>query len=72
MSEKKYIFDLRVGCVAVYEGPKRNCLSLPLEAFLYYRNGSQDENGDWQIDQKYIDEAKMIADALNKQQGIKR
>jgi hypothetical protein len=72
MSEKKYIFDLRVGCVAVYEVPKLNCLSLPREAFLYYRNGSQDENGDWQVDQKYINEAKMIANALNKQQETKR
>ncbi len=65
---KDIIVDIRVGCVAVYKGPKQNCLdgiSLRADTY-YYRGGKWDEKiGAWVIKKRHVWAAKIIAAAIN-------
>ena len=59
-----FIYDVRVGCVAVYQAPKRNCLEGIGNAAIYYRRGTWDEEA-WDMPIEYLNEAKMVCQALN-------
>jgi len=52
--------DIRVGCVAVYSGPIRNCLVSPEETFIYYRGGKYIDSN-WTIDQQHEIDAKFLS-----------
>jgi len=59
-----FVYDERVGCVAVYRGPKWNCLEGIGDAAIYYRHGTWDGNA-WDVPIEYLNEAKMVCQALN-------
>ncbi len=49
-----WVYDERVGCVGVYDGEKRNCLSMPSDSFIFYRHGEYvvppgEEHGHWTV-----------------------
>lgn len=63
-------YDERVGCVAVYAGPKLNCLSGSNRFAIYYRSGKpvMDDNDlqtGWLIPARYIANAHFIVLACN-------
>ncbi len=67
MTEQPYIVDARVGCVAVYRGPMRECLSDGREDdFVFYRQGKRDGFcGAWQLPSEAVREAHTVCDRLN-------
>ena len=63
------IVDIRVGCIAVYEGPKLNCLDgisyyggMPM---VYYHRGGKMVNGVWTVKRRHIIIARLIGFILN-------
>lgn len=63
---QKYICDIRVGCVAVYQEPKVNCID-EAENVIYSKVGKYDQkNQKWELEKGSILAAKKIADELNK------
>ena len=70
MNRKAYVFDVRDGCVAVYEEPVRNCLALSRESFKYYADGKYGLNG-WEVSAKKIKRAKTICEWLNSKSTLK-
>lgn len=63
MSE--WIVDERSGCVAVYRAPMVDCLDRDSSFFEFYAHGTVVEGGGWELDPKYVEAAKMIAQVLN-------
>ncbi len=59
-----FIYDERVGCVAVYRGPKLNCLDGIGDAAIYYQYGTWDGN-QWNVAEEYLKEAQKVCQALN-------
>ena len=59
-----YICDVRVGCVAVYEEPKRDCLSLPMSSFAFYTYGKQ-AGSSWDVPAWRVREAQIVCSLLN-------
>lgn len=59
-----FVYDVRVGCVAVYRRPKRNCLEGIGNTAIYYRHGTWDGEA-WNVPIEYLNEAKMVCQALN-------
>ncbi len=69
-TEPPWNYDERVGCVAVYIGPKRNCLDSPRGAFVAYQHGSYreadrgtTESSSWTIPTSVCRDYKFIAHA---------
>lgn len=67
MAKDEYICDERVGCVAVYKGPRRNCLSgiTCSDDCVFYREGTYEPGTGWTVEESDIEEARRIADGLN-------
>jgi hypothetical protein len=63
--DKKYILDIRGGCLAIYQPPMRNCLSYPKGAFVFYQRGKYSLDTYWNIPKYRITEAKMVYFLLN-------
>jgi len=68
-----WIYDERVGCVAVYAGERRKCLSSPPEAFIFYRGFSRKgtEVGDWLRDDAACELAARLVDDHNSKLPVK-
>ena len=67
-----YIFDKRGGCVAVYEAPERNCLSLPMSAFTFYNHGKYSPVSGWNVPAWRVREAQIVCEWLNSSRPTKR
>ena len=65
----RVIVDIRIGCVAVYEGPKLNCLDGILHynggPMVYYYRGGKFINGVWTVKTRHIFIARIIGFILN-------
>jgi len=59
-----FVYDERVGCIAVYRRPKLNCLEGIGDVAIYYRHGTWDGN-QWNVAEEYLKEAQMVCQALN-------
>lgn len=59
----EWLPDERPGYVAVYAGLRRNCLDLPMEAFIFYRGGKHDKKHFWSIDPQSLADADFVAHA---------
>lgn len=60
-----YLCDVRGGCVAVYQEPSRNCLSLPMSAFVYYQHGKYSPVSFWSVPAWRVREAQFVCNYLN-------
>ena len=59
-----WVYDERVGCVAVYKGPHVNCLSGVEGRAIYYRHGKW-VDGCWTMMEPILEEGRMVCAALN-------
>ncbi len=57
-----WIYDERVGCLAVYAGEKQNCLAGISNSCIYYASGYKDD-GKWHLYERDINDGKFIANA---------
>lgn len=59
---EEWILDVRCGCLAIYRGPKRNCLSDAGNdpTVIHYRHGLQ-KNGVWEMDMQHVNDAILMA-----------
>lgn len=64
-----WIYDKRIGCVAVYVGDRANCMEETDGRRIFYANGkkrlkiSDRENWEWTVDDKDCSNAEFIAHA---------
>jgi len=63
-----WVADVRSGCVAVYLGPKENCLDGMSRdpRCVFFRSGEYKDEGYWNLDVQYIIEAEALAATLNR------
>ena len=74
LPDTEWTLDVRVGCVAVYEGEQINCLSLDASFFLFYRHGTwvKDAEGrGWIVDETDVAKATFIAHSRTDQRRLR-
>lgn len=68
MTDKKWIVDERVGCIVVYQGPRRNCLD-GVKGLAYREMGQKgDFSWTWPNKGDAKERACMVAAALNRKE----
>jgi hypothetical protein len=69
----KYVVDERVGCVAVYPSPKKECLSgvaTDPECLFYARGMWNDKLGHWTVDPIDVKRAVRICEMANRLESV--
>jgi len=64
--------DERVGCIAIYPADEKyNCLDMPHHNFVAYWHGYMDEEKTWQLHEKDLANARLIAAAPELLEALK-